>query len=152
MGVAMTIVVWDGKTLAADKQATHSDLVRKVTKVRRIREHLVAVSGDWDRAQELFKWFELGADETKYPEFQKTDNDFVGMLVITPDKRILKYERSPVPMDFSEEDWFCMGSGRDYAYGALYMGAGAAIAVMAACAFASTCGLGVDELKFEEAE
>jgi len=145
----MTIIVWDGKTLAADKQATHSDLVRKVTKVRRIRGHLVAVSGDWDRAQELFKWFELGADETKYPEFQKTDNDFVGMLVITPEKRILKYERSPVPMDFTEEDWFCMGSGRDYAYGALYMGATAPIAVMAASAFASSCGEGVDTITLE---
>ncbi len=148
----MTIIVWDGETLAADKQATHSDLVRKVTKIRRIRGHLVGVSGDWDRAQEVFDWFEQGAEPEKMPAFQKVMDDFVGMLVITPDKRILKYERSHVPMDFSEEDWFCMGSGRDYAYGALYMGANAASAVMAASAFSSSCGQGVDTLKLEGGE
>ena len=108
----MTIVVWDGSVLAADKQATTNDLVRKVTKIRRIHGNLVAVSGDWDRGQEVFDWYEKGAEPEKMPAFRKTD-DFVGMLVITPDKRILKYERSHVPMDFSEEDWFCMGSGRD---------------------------------------
>jgi 20S proteasome alpha/beta subunit len=145
----MTIVVWDGSVLAADKQATTNDLVRKVTKIRRIRGNLVAVSGDWDRGQEVFDWYESGAEPEKMPAFQKTD-DFVGLLVITPDKRILKYERSHVPMDFSEEDWFCMGSGRDYAYGALYMGATAPIAVMAASAFSSSCGHGVDILTLEE--
>lgn len=147
----MTIIVWDGKTLAADKQATNSDLVRKVTKIRRIRGHLVGVSGDWDRAQEIFDWFERGAEHEKLPAFQKAD-DFIGLLVITPDKRIFKYERSHVPMDFSEEDWFCMGSGRDYAYGALYMGANAASAVMAASAFSTSCGEGVDTLTLETDE
>lgn len=148
----MTIIVWDGETLAADKQATTNDLVRKVTKIRRIRGHLVGVSGDWDRGQEVFDWFEKGAEPEKMPAFQKVTDDFVGMLVITPDKRVLKYERSHVPMDFSEEDWFCMGSGRDYAYGALYMGADAASAVMAACAFSPSCGEGVDILRLEGGE
>lgn len=145
----MSIIVWDGKTLAADKQATHSDLKRRVTKIRRIRGHLVGVSGDWDRAQELLQWFEQGADVEKIPSFQKTADDYVGMLVITPDRRVLKYERTHVPMEYSEEDCYCMGSGRDYAYGALFMGANAESAVRAAITFASSCGMGVDTLTLE---
>jgi hypothetical protein len=49
----MTVIVWDGKTLAADKQATQADLKRKVTKIHRLRGHLVGVSGDWDRGRRV---------------------------------------------------------------------------------------------------
>lgn len=145
----MTVIVWDGKTLAADKQATHGDLKRKATKIRRIRGHLVGISGDWDRGQELLQWYEQGADPSKYPEFQKTQDDYVGMLVITPDKRILKYERSHVPIDFSEEEYYCMGSGRDFATAGVYLGLSAAAAVHLTINFCASCGLGVDTLTLE---
>jgi hypothetical protein len=60
----MTVIIWDHKNgqLGADKQATQSDLVRRVTKIRRINGHLCAAAGDWDLAQEMFHWFEQGAD------------------------------------------------------------------------------------------
>jgi ATP-dependent protease HslVU (ClpYQ) peptidase subunit len=101
-------------------------------------------------AEELMRWFELGSDESKYPEFQKKDDEFVGMMVITPDKRVLKYERSPIPMEYPEEKWYAIGSGRDFAYGALHMGADAVKAVEATIAYSSSCGLGIDTLTLEE--
>jgi hypothetical protein len=148
----MTVIVWDGKTLAADKLAVQGDLKRTVTKIRRLRGHLVGVSGDWDRGQELLHWFVEGADPSKYPEFQKTDNDFVGMMAVRPDGCVIKFERSPYPMEYPEEKWYCIGSGRDFAYGALWMGANAKVAVQVAMSFASSCGMGIDTLTLEASE
>lgn len=150
----MTVVVWDGKTLAADKQASQGDLRRTVTKIRRIRGHLCAVAGDWDRGQEMFDWFEKGADTESVPHFMRTENDWVSLLVITPDGRCLKYERSPYPMDFTEsvekDGFYAFGSGRDFAIGALAWGASASGAVKVANIHCPSCGMGVDTLTLVE--
>ena len=144
----MTVIVWDGKTLAADKQATNAGLKRRVTKLRRIRGHLCAVSGDFDYAQELLHWFEAGADPATYPDCQKT-NEWVSLLVITPERRILKFERSPYPADFTEDGVYAMGSGRDFAIAAVYLGFDAAKGVEVASVFESGCGMGCDTLSFD---
>ena len=145
----MTVIVWDGTTLAADKQATNSGLKCKVTKIHRINGHLIGFSGEFDYAQAMRKWFESGADVEKFPKHQEDSDKWVGMLVITPDKRVLKYERSPIPMDFTENKVLCMGSGRDFAFGALAMGADAVKAVQITCTYEASCGMGVDVLTFE---
>lgn len=145
----MTVIVWDGTTLAADKQATNSGLKCKVTKIHRINGHLIGFSGEFDYAQSMLKWFENGAEVDKFPKHQEDNDKWVGVLVITPDKRVLKYERSPVPMDFTENGVLCIGSGRDFAFGALAMGADAVKAVQIACAYEASCGMGVDVLTFE---
>lgn len=145
----MTIIVWDGKTLAADKQMTNGGLKHKATKIFKIDGHLVGVTGDFDYAQAMLEWFRNGAKPESFPDHQKEDSKFVGMLVITPNKQILKYERSPYPIDFTECGVTCIGSGRDYAYGALYMGATAYRAVEAACQYDTHCGMGIDVLTLD---
>lgn len=145
----MTIIVWDGVTLAADKQATQSDLARKVKKIRRIRGNLVGASGQWDLAQEMFDWFAQGAKREAWPATQRTDDKWVGLLVITPNRKILKYESSPIPIDFTANKRYAFGSGRDFAYGAMEMGADARAAVLAASKFDINCGMGVDTLTLE---
>ena len=145
----MTVIVWDGKTLAADKQATNSGLKMTCTKLRRVNGCLIGVSGDFDLAQTTVKWFADGADPEKFPKHQETDDKWVGLVCITPDKRVLKYERSPYPMEYTEMEFFAVGSGRDYALGALAMGADAVTAVEVASRFDNGCGLGVDVLTHE---
>jgi hypothetical protein len=147
----MTVIAWDGKTLAADKQATTSGLMRKVTKIRRINGRLFAVSGDWDRGQLMFDWAEQGMKREDWPEFQKKDDEWVGMVMIDEQGKAWKFERAPIPY-LIEDPTFAMGSGRDYAYAAMHMGADAANAVLVACAFESGCGLGVDVMRIEEAK
>lgn len=146
----MTVIVWDGKSLTTDKQATQSNLMRTVTKSRIIRGHLCAVAGDWDLAQEMFVWFERGAKPDEVPPFFRSKEDWVAFVAITPDKRVLKFERSPYPMDFTEtvenDGWFVFGSGRDFAVGALAMGASPEEAVRIASKYCTTCGNGVDVL------
>jgi hypothetical protein len=152
----MTVVVWDGKTLCADKRATQSDLVRTVTKIRRIRGHLCAVAGDWDLAQETFKWFEDGASTTELPPFFRDKDNWVAFVVVTPEGRLLKYERSPYPMDYTEavadDGFYVIGSGRDFAIGALAMGATPRQAVLIASRHCISCGNGVDEFTLQGAE
>lgn len=143
----MTIIVWDGKMLAADKQATSSGLRLRVTKIYKIRKHLVGFSGDWDYAQALKHWFENGCKVEEHPKHQDHNDNWVGMLVITPDKQVLKYERSPYPIDYTENGPICIGSGRDYALGALEMGANAATAVAVASKYDNGCGMGIDTLR-----
>ncbi len=147
--VFMTVIVWDGKTLAADKRASNQGTIFTVTKIRKIRGNLVGAAGDFTSCVTVLKWFEDGADETKYPECQKDKDRWVPLVVITPDKKILRYEGGdPVPYEI-EQVYYAYGSGRDYAIGALAMGATAVQAVEAACQWDSGCGNGIDTLEFD---
>lgn len=138
----MTVIVWDGKVLASDAQSTNAGLKRKATKIRKIGGKLYGVSGDWDRGQMLFRWVEGGMKPEDWPEFQKNNDDWVGLVEVREDRSVWKYERVPVPYAI-EEEYFAMGSGRDYAYGALAMGADAEKAVAIASSFDHGSGMGV---------
>ena len=152
----MTIIIWDHRNgqLGADKQATQSDLVRRVTKIRRINGHLCATAGDWDLAQEMFHWFEHGADPEKHPPCMRNKDDWVAFLVITPDKRVLKYEKSPYPMDFTEaarsDGWYAFGSGRDFAIGAMAAGADIHTALEIVSRYCAGCGMGTNVMSLIE--
>ena len=139
----MTVIAWDGSVLAADKQATNAGLRMTATKVRKINGCICAASGDWDRAQALFEWFARGAKPENFPEHQKNNDDWVGLVVVHPDNTVVKYERTPYPYQI-EDKLFAMGSGRDFALGAMATGANAIQAVHIASRFESGCGMGVD--------
>ena len=144
----MTVIAWDGKTLAADKRATLAGYGGgTVTKIHRINGALCAFSGSLDTGLEMLEWFRSGADPAKYPKRQADDNDAT-FIVITPDRAVMVYERSPHPLKF-EEGVKATGSGRDYALAAMYLGYPARTAVEVACALDVNCGNGVDTLELE---
>jgi ATP-dependent protease HslVU (ClpYQ) peptidase subunit len=141
----MTVIAWDGTTLAADKRAVANNMRFNVTKIKKIRGHLVFSAGDFDSANMLFKWFEDGAKPDSYPTCQNDKDRWVVLIVITPDKQILRYEKEPVSYVI-EEPFAAVGSGRDYAMAAMAMGANAIEAVKIACQFDIYCGDGIDTL------
>lgn len=141
----MTIIAWDGKTLAADRRATINGTVLSVTKIRKIGDSLVGCAGDLDVAQTMFKWFEDGKDPQKFPECQKDKDKWASMLEISKDGKIFRYEREAYPY-LVEEPFFAVGSGMDVALGALSMGGDAVKAVEIASKHLSCCGNGVDTL------
>lgn len=145
----MTVIVWDGKTLAADKRSVTSGLVAKVTKIRKINGSLVAGAGDFSPIMAMMRWFEHGADPEKIPECQKDKDRYAYILVITPDKKIMRYEQDCLPYEIEEEK-YAIGCGRDYALGAMAMGADAKRAVEIASMFDNGCGDGIDTLRIEE--
>jgi ATP-dependent protease HslVU (ClpYQ) peptidase subunit len=144
----MTVIAFDGKTLAADKRANMGGYIVPVTKIRRINGMLFACAGDFTKGIEMFDWIERGSNPENLPAFQRTD-DWVAMLCITEDGSILKYERGPFPLKV-ESPFFAMGSGRDFAVAAMYLGLNARQAVEVACQFEANCGNGVDTLELGE--
>lgn len=140
----MTVVAWDGRTLAADKRACNGTLVRTTTKIFRANGALCAFSGNAAGGVELLEWFRAGADPTKYPESQRGDNGAY-LLVIAADG-VRMYEGGPHPVRF-EDQHFAIGCGRDFAMAAMHLGKTAAEAVAVACALDSGCGNGIDTLE-----
>lgn len=140
----MTIVAWDGKTLAADKRAENAGLSRTVTKIFRIDNLLVGVAWNLCAGLEMIEWVKNGRKPSDFPEIQRDKNERSNFLVIENGK-LLVYETSPQPIIF-EDEFFAFGSGRDYALAAMACGKSAKEAVEIACMFDTGCGNGIDVL------
>lgn len=142
----MTVIAWDGKTLAADKRGDDGSIVT-VTKIKRIRDCLVGGSGNMSGLVSIFHWYECGAEKKDWPEFQKDKELWCDLLVITPERKIFKYEQQPIPHEI-EDGTAALGSGSPYALIAMYLGKSASEAVLLASRFNRSCGNGVDTLEF----
>lgn len=144
----MTVIVWDGKTVAADRRGCINDAAMTMTKVWLITDGaVVATTGDAGFGMALVQWWTEGADPAKWPAFQSTD-DWAKLIVFQPNYPPMCYERQPVPFPV-EDQFMAWGSGREFALGALAMGATARQAVEVACRFNVYCGNVVDEFSVE---
>lgn len=141
----MTVIAWDGKTLAADKRAVNAGLILTVTKIKRVNDVLVGGTGSPDFIGEMVEWVRAGRETAAFPASQRDKDDWQPFVVIERDGTVSKYERTPYPLRY-EDQHFAMGSGRDYAMAALHIGLTAAAAVKVASALDNSCGNGVDTL------
>jgi ATP-dependent protease HslVU (ClpYQ) peptidase subunit len=144
----MTVIAWDGVSLAADRRSCSGSAVRSLTKIFRVGDALVGAAGDTDMCCQLIAWFRAGHDPTAFPESQRDRDNWAGLLVVWPDGAVWKYERTPHPIQYDPQ-LFSIGSGRDFALAAMHLGKTAAEAVAVACALDSGCGDGVDILTHE---
>lgn len=146
-GEAMTVIAWDGKTIAADKRAVCAGVHYTTIKLRRVKigDHIpevLAWTGDQDSGEMVAQWYANGADAAKWPECQK-DKESWCRLIVVDQYGARFFERQPVAVKI--EDAFCAwGSGRDFALAALHLGKSAREAVEIACVFDTNCGNGVD--------
>lgn len=139
----MTVIAWDGKTLASDKRMiTGGGICRTVTKIERFGDSLIGITGGLDVAIEMREWFKAGAHPESFPESARKDTST--LIVITADG-VSAYASGPfpVPMECTQA---AFGSGRDFAEAAMYLGHSARVGVEIACALQSDCGNGIDEL------
>lgn len=144
----MTTVAWDGKRLAADKMAVNNGAKHGVcTKVHKINGCLCAITGSYDVGMEMLHWFQEGAAIDAFPDIQADTND-ASLIVITPERRITWYERSPHALIF-EQQFTAAGSGRDFALAAMHLGCSAEEAVRVASMFDAYSGHGVDSISFD---
>lgn len=141
----MTVIAWDGKTLAADKQATNNGLKLVVTKIMKAEingvKSLVAVAGDMAQALNVVNWLINGGE---FPASQHSADDWQPIVIINR-RGVFKYEQSPQPILY-EGPYFSMGSGADVAMAAMHLGKAAEEAVELACALCASCGMGIDTL------
>lgn len=144
----MSVVAWDGKTLAADRQATCAGLRTPTSKMCVTKSEIIAWTGDSDKGRLLADWYLSGADKTTWPKQQEDKDGWVRMIVASA-SGCKVYEMTPYPL-IVHAPFAAWGSGRDYAYGALEMGADARRAVEVANIHSIECGFGVEAYDLEE--
>jgi len=138
----MTVIAWDGVTLAADKQASSNGMIRTVTKIFKLPDgSLFGGSGDFAFILQMYEWLQ---DGEKFPEAQRDKDDWQPCFVISREG-VFVYERAPCPIRY-EDFFFASGSGRDFALAALHCGKTAREAVELACKLSYECGNGIDTL------
>lgn len=150
----MTVVAWDGKTLAADKRTNFGGLHATTTKLQRIKGSfqlcggLVGCAGNTAQIAEFVDWLENGCQAATFPAVQRDSEKCVSALVVTPDGHLLQYENTPFPIRIENKFW-AIGSGRDFAMAAMYIGKTAYDAALVACALDISCGNGIDALRLD---
>lgn len=143
----MTVIAWDGKTLAADKMSSSVGYAYTVTKVYRLSDgSIAAFTGGGDHAMALLAWLNGLRLPADYPKAQETND--TSALVIAPTGRVLSYGATPHPQTI-EGRYYAAGHGRDFALAAMHLGYSAEIAVKIACELDIYCGKGVDTLTLE---
>lgn len=142
----MTAIAWDGRSLAADRLANTGGLRGSVTKIFRAGELLVGGSGDFAFVLAMVGWVQRGRDPAAFPEHQKNKDDWQPILVIEKSAPIQLYDRTPFPVRFEQRS-IAIGSGRDFAMAAMYLGRSAKEAVEVAIALDVGCGGPVDVLE-----
>lgn len=144
----MTVIAWDGRTLAADKRCSYGNSVRTVTKIRRLADgRLAGIAGSGAAGEAVIAWLNAGSGPHYYPEIQKSD-DHASVLVIERDGSVLEYSKTAHPERY-EDKFIAIGSGRDFAVAAMHCGRTAVEAVELACQLDTGCGNGIDVLRFE---
>ena len=142
----MTVIAWDGRTLAADKMGDADGLRRTTTKIRRFDGGLFGSAGAASRGAEMFAWIVSGADPATVPSFQLSPDDYQSVMVVRNDGTVWVYGCSAYPFQM-EDPFHAIGSGRDFAVAAMHLGCNATQAVEVASRFESGCGMGIDTLE-----
>ena len=145
----MTVIAWDGKTLAADKRCNAGGLATTVTKIHRVPQGIVAFCGNVERALEVLQWLRVGADPAEWT-CEMRASGWPNVLLITHRGDVLEYGSTPYPVCY-EDRFTAAGTGRDYAMAAMHLGKTAREAVEVACLFDVSCGNGIDMLELDEA-
>ena len=146
----MTVVVWDGSTLATDRAASDGVAKWKTEKAWYWGEGedrlILTGTGPLHSILEMREWFKDGCMVSKFPAIQTTHP--CHFIVVSPYVGLYRYESTHMPISHGY-DACAFGEGRDVAHGAWYMGATAREAVEASNQFSVHCGLGVHEYRLE---
>jgi hypothetical protein len=147
----MTVVAWDGKTLAADRQLTCGTRRQTTLKVFKLPgAALIGCSGSGPLIALFMAWFNNGALLDQWPSQLKDDDGGFAAVVIKPnDPVVYTYFNTPVPSQCRDR-YYVIGSGSDFAYAAMLMGKTAAEAVAFTNEIDVYCGGGVDTVSFED--
>lgn len=133
----MTIVVTDGKVMAADTLIDDNGSKYYAPKIFIGKASIIGVSGDYMQARQFVRWF---SDRRA----KKPKGDWE-CLVWTPKSGLEIWTQEFEPLPFTGEFW-AVGSGRDAALGSMYAGAHPTQAAAIACKISEGCGGSVDAI------
>lgn len=144
----MTVIAYDGRFVAVDRQCTHGHVASAMTKLYPFGRRALAFCGDAGHGMQLVVWYKSGALPDTYPKNgdEKTN---AYLYVFEEGRKVACYETSCIPF-FVESVPFTAGSGQEAAKAALLMGASACAAVEIANQVNIHCGMGVDVIDLLE--
>jgi len=141
----MTVVAWDGHTLAADRQSTFYGLTVPTVKIRKLKNGLLAgAAGESGRCRELLEWIEEGMVKADFPKGNMAEAIAVGP---SGERPMLFENGCPTPVRIDQRQ-FAIGGGRDFAMAAMLCGRDSVQAVQIAIQLSSGCGLGINSVNF----
>ena len=148
----MTVIAWDGYTLASDRRCLVGSTIYEATKIARIGHLLVGGSGPRHKCVAMMDWIEHGCVRASFPACQASDpQSYADIIVVRSDGWILRYDYQAIPHQYPSQK-MAIGSGRDVALAAMHCGKTAVGAVLLTSQLISTCGNGVDALSFGETQ
>ena len=141
----MTTIVWDGQRLYADTQITQEGAPKVNAKKLLVTEDgfLVGMAGVLKDCRRLLLWFRRGANPAKVPEDLQAS-----LLVVTPVGRLLTVDSDGTVCELLDHR-FAIGSGAQYALGAMAMDASGPEAIEVAMSFDPATGGRVVSVGFE---
>lgn len=118
------------------------------TKIFRLSNgSIIGLSSPKPGLSEAFRdWIENGSDHNNIPKF---DDFNITAIEVTQKGEIYYYDNSVYPSGPLNAEYFAVGSGDHYAFGALYLGASAVEAVKAAGEFDSFTNQEVEHLELK---
>ena len=79
----MSVIAWDGNTLAADKRASSGTLIGTTTKIFRIDQAtLCGYTGDAAFGEQMVAWYKAGAHPEAFPPSQRDKDDWARLIVV----------------------------------------------------------------------
>lgn len=140
----MTVIAWDGNTLAADSMVSDGYLAGRSVKLtehrRKGRRYLMAGTGTSRAIRAVRHWFITGADPKNFPKVAMNDDDFSRFIVVDCESATVRdYQSTHIPC-IERAVPFAWGCGREAAMGAMAHGATATQAVETACKLIKGCG------------
>lgn len=111
----MTTIACNKTTIVADTLLSEGHLAMKGTKIYRLKDCIVGCSGDWNDGIKFVEWF-------KNKRKKKPELESFSALMVTNKQEIIYWDEDLVPNYIEETEW-TIGSGRDFALGALAYGA-----------------------------
>jgi hypothetical protein len=140
----MTVIAYDGKTLASDRKCSSGDIATVKTKLTAAGGgRYCAAAGGGEHGDQLVAWCVAGMNPDTYPMAPKDEDDSAILVVADSRGARTYYPQTPTPMRV-EQPFMAWGSGREIAIGAMAAGATAREAVLIAGEWVNSCGLGVD--------
>lgn len=139
----MSIIVYDGNELAIDNAAIHEGTKVPILKSwtnPHTGEVLTGV-GNAAQIELMIDWHAAGAKAADFPESQRAANPWCELIVVSK-AGLQRYETTPIPIRHGHNKC-AFGVGKDFAYGALAMGATAAQAAAVALQYAPDTGHGI---------
>ena len=147
----MTVVVWDGFDLAVDKAASDGFSMWEQRKLWKTKaSEYITGTGNLNALNEMRHWYEDGCSHN-FPLIQLDPERRCELIVVNVEYGLFRFEGTPHPIEHGFGKC-AFGAGKDFAYGAMAMGATAEEAVIIANKFSMSCGIGVDLVNIKERE